>query len=193
MSWQYLDSQMKRWSSRLETDVKLAPQAVSCLATTIAKDVRFLPVEAKEKIKQATPIQLEHRLDEPRAFQAFMDQASSVPDNPGVTRAQVIVQNYICFVYLPESCFRVLAKIAQTGSAARKCATFLCNNPVRAFRNAIAHGNWTYRDDFGGIIYWTRKGGDSDEQIVRWEVDQVSLDFWQQLARCVSYTALANL
>jgi len=193
MSWQHLDSQMKHWSSRLVADVKLSPEAASCLATTIACDIRFLPVEEKDKIKQATPIKLEHRLDELKAFQAFMEQASSVRNNPAVTRAQVIVQNYICFVYLPESCFRVLAKVAGSGSAAKKCARFLSNNPVRAFRNAIAHGNWSYRDDYQGIVYWARKGGDNDEQLVRWEVDQENLDFWQQLARCVAYAALSNL
>lgn len=193
MTWQHLDSQMNHWSSRLVAEVKLSPDAVVCLATTIASDVRFLHVEEKEKIKQATPVQFELRLEELRAFQAFMDQASLMRDNPGVTRAQVIVQNYICFVYLPESCFRVLAKVAQSGSAARKCATFLCNNPIRALRNAIAHGNWTYRDDYRGIVYWARKGGDKDEPVVQWVVDQKSLDFWQQLARCVAYAALSNL
>jgi len=193
MTWQHLDSQMKQWSSRLVTDVKLSPEAVSCLASTIAIDVRFLPIEEKEKIKQTSPIQLKYRLDELRAFQAFMDQAGSVRNNPAVTRGQVIVQNYICFVYLPESCFRVLEKVAGSGSAAKKCARFLSNNPVRAFRNAIAHGNWTYRDDYRGIVYWARKGGDKDEPIVRWEVDQESLDFWQQLARCVAYATFENL
>lgn len=193
MTWKHLDSQMKHWSSRLESEVKLSLEAVSCLATTIASDVRFLPVEEKEKIKQATPIKLELRLDELKAFQVFMDQACYVRDNPGVTRAQVIVQNYICFVYLPESCFRTLASVARPGSAAKKCARFLSNNPIRAFRNAIAHGNWAYRDDYSGIVYWARKGDDKDEPIVQWEVDQESLDFWQQLARCVAYAALSNL
>jgi hypothetical protein len=193
MTWQHLDSQMKHWSSRLVAEVKLSPEAVSCLATTIAGDIRFLPVEKKEKIKQVTPIKLEHRLDELQAFQAFMDLAGTVRDNPGVTRAQVIVQNYICFVYLPESCFRVLAKAARPGTAAKKCARFLSDNPVRAFRNAIAHGNWCYRDDYGGIIYWARNDGKNVEQLVRWEVDQENLNFWQQLARCVAYAALTNL
>ena len=141
MSWQHLDLQMSHWSSRLVTDIKLSPDAVSCLATTVAGEVRFLPVEEKEKIKQATPIQLNHRLDELKAFQTFMDQVNSVRNNPAVTRGQVIVQNYICFVYLPESCFRILAKFAPSGSTTKKCASFLSNNPVRAFRNAIAHGN----------------------------------------------------
>lgn len=184
---------MRRWSSRLLSVVKLSPDAVSCLATTIASDVRFLPIEEKDKIKQGTPIPLEDRIIELKAFQAFMDQASNVRDNPSVTRAQVIVQNYICFVYLPESCFRILASVAPSGSAAKKCARFLSNNPVRAFRNAIAHGNWAYRDDFQAIIYWARKGSDEKEPLVRWEVDQENLDFWQQLSRCVAYVAFSNL
>jgi hypothetical protein len=94
-----------------------------------------------------------------------MDQANVVQSNPFVTRAQVLSQSYICFVYLPESCFRALAKEYPTGSAAKKCAQFLSNNPARIYRNAIAHANWTYRADFGAIIYWARKGSDPNEPL----------------------------
>jgi hypothetical protein len=193
LSWRYLDLQMKRWSSRLLTDVNIPLGTISCLATTIAGEIRSLSTEEKEKIKDATPIQLDYRLHELIAFQAFMDQASNALDNPSITRAQVIIQNYICFVYLPETLFRILAKSGPSGSASKKCATFLSNNPIRAFRNAIAHGNWNYRDDYSAIVYWARKGSDPGESLVKFMVDQNELDFWQQLARCTAYAVFSNL
>jgi hypothetical protein len=193
MNWQHLDAQMKAFSTRLANEVKLTPEMAGKLATSIAADVRFLSSEQKAEIRAASPVPLQHRLAELRAFQGWMDQAHTVRNNPLVTRAQVLSQNYICFVYLPEACFRVLSKVCPNGSAAKKCAQFLSNNPVRAFRNAVAHSNWTYRDDFGAIIYWARKGSDPDEALQRFEVEQNDLSFWQAVSRCVAYAAYSNL
>jgi hypothetical protein len=184
---------MKAFSTRLANEVKLTPEMAGKLATSIAADVRFLSSEQKAEIRAASPVPLQHRLAELRAFQGWMDQAHTVRNNPLVTRAQVLSQNYICFVYLPEACFRVLSKVCPNGSAAKKCAQFLSNNPVRAFRNAVAHSNWTYRDDFGAIIYWARKGSDPDEALQRFEVEQNDLSFWQAVSRCVAYAAYSNL
>lgn len=193
MSWRHLDLQMNQWAARLISEVKLPAEITSSLATTIAADIRFLPQEQKDKIKEASVIPLADRLEELVAFQEFMDKAGNIRGNPAMTRAQVIVQNYICFVYLPESCFRVISKVALAGSAARRCAQFLSNNPIRALRNAISHANWTYRADFTAIVYWARKGNDQDQAIERFEVDQEDLNFWQQLARCVAYATYSNL
>jgi 5-methylcytosine-specific restriction endonuclease McrA len=96
-------------------------------------------------------------------------------------------------VYLPESCFKALAKVCPSGSAAKKCAQYLSNNPVRAYRNAIAHSNWTYRKDFQAIVYWAKKGSEENEPLVRFEVEQDDLAFWQALSRCVAYAAFSNL
>ena len=184
---------MQSFAARLTSEVKLTPEMVAKLATTIAADVRFLSSEQKAEMRAASPVPLEDRLKEIEAFQGWMDQAHKIRNNPFVTRAQVLSQNYICFVYLPEACFRVLAKACPGESAARKCAQFLSNNPVRAFRNAIAHANWTYRADFGGLIYWARKGSDQNEPLERFEVEQNDLLFWQSLSRCVAYAAYSNL
>ncbi len=193
MNWQHLDTQMHSFSARLTGEVKVAPETAAKLATTIAADVRFLSLEQKDEIRSASPVPLTARLAELRAFQGWMDQAHTVRNNPCVTRAQVLSQNYICFVYLPEACFRVLSKACPSGSAAKMCAQFLSNNPVRAFRNAIAHANWTYRDDFGALVYWARKGSNPDDPLERFEVEQSDLAFWQALSRCVAYAAYSNL
>lgn len=192
MSWHTLDRQMAAFADRLTGDVKVTVEAAAKLATTVAADVRFLAPDAKAELRNATPVAVADRLHELQAVQAWMDVAHGI-QNPSITRAQVITQNYICFVYLPESLFRVLAKQCPAGSAARKCAQFLSNNPVRAFRNAVAHANWTYRPDYGALVYWARKGGEPDEPLERFEVAQQELAFWQSLSRCVAYAAFTNL
>ena len=122
-----------------------------------------------------------------------MDAVHDLQAAPGVVRAQVIYQNYVCFVYLGEACFRALRQIAPSGSNAKKCCKFLTDNPIRAFRNAIAHANWDYNDDFSGIIYWARKGSDPSEPMSRFEVAQHDLQFWQALARTVGYVTYTHL
>lgn len=192
MSWHLLDQQMAAFSERLEREVKVLPAAALKLATTVAADIRFLPVEAKLELRASTPVSIADRLAEVQSFQSWMDVARTIR-SPSITRAQIITQNYICFVYLPESLFRVLAKHCPSGSAARRCAQFLSNNPIRAFRNAVAHANWTYRQDFGALIYWARKGAAPDEPLQRFEVEQSELSFWQSLSRCLAYASLTNL
>ena len=192
MSWHLLDQHMATFSERIERDVKVPSHAVAKLATTIASEVRLLPIEVKAELRASTPVAIADRLAEVQAFQSWMDTASTVR-NPSITRAQVITQNYICFVYLPESIFRVLAKHCPSGSATRRCAQFLSNNPVRAFRNSVAHANWTYRPDFGALVYWAKKGAEPEEPLHRFEVEQDELSFWQSLSRCLAYTALTTL
>jgi len=193
MIWQYIDEQMQPFADLLIGELKLSGEVASKLATNVAVDVRFLSQEQKVEIRAASPVPIEDRLAELQAFQGWMEQASAVRNDPFVTRAQVITQNYICFVYLPEACFRVLAKVCATESTAKKCAKFLISNPVRAYRNAIAHANWIYRADFEAIIYWARKGGEQNEPLQRFEVEQNDLSFWQALSRCVAYAAFSNL
>jgi hypothetical protein len=193
MTWKRLDEQLAPWSVRLVNDLKIAEGESRKLATSIASEVRFLPKAAKDSIIVASPVRLADRLQELHAFQGWMDTVHRSPQSAYVIRAQILTQNYICFVYLPESCFRVLSKVAPIGSVTRKCAQFLSDNPVRRFRNAIAHANWTYREDFGAIIYWARKGHDQDELMQKFEVAQEELSFWQALSRCVAYAAFSNL
>jgi hypothetical protein len=191
MTWQHLDTQMKHWSSRLVTDVKLLPKVVSCLATTIAADILSLPIE--DEMRQATPVPLERRREEIAAFDSFAKLTQKTQAPPPIQHGVFITANYLCFIYLPESCFRIVAKAAPAGSSAKKCAKFLSDNPIRAFRNSLAHGNWIFKDDYSGIVYWARKGADKNEPIVRYEVDQESLYFWQQLALCVAYVIFSDI
>jgi hypothetical protein len=187
-----LDKQLRQYADQLQDLVKLAPAEVAKVATLVAADVRFLEPAARSEIINSSPVPLKKRVEELVAFQAWTEIASGIRGNPAITRAQVITQNYVCFVYLPETCFLTLRK-SQSGSLTRRCCKSLTDNPIRAFRNAIAHSNWTYSADFGGLVYWARKGQDDKETLTRFEVTQADLDFWQALAKGVAYAAYSTL
>ncbi len=194
MDWKYLDEQMQQWSSRLRDDLKIGPPESNRLATAIAGEVAALPNDVKLRVRESSPIPPNIRTEELVAFQAFMDMTQQSDRlHPSVVRAQVVYQNYICFVYLNEACFSVLRKELPAGSSSWKCCRFLTDHPVRGFRNALAHANWRYLADFSGIEYWARKGADPTEQMVRFEVSQADLSFWQAMARCTAYAIYLNV
>lgn len=190
----HLDKQMQQWSTRLRDDLRIGPPESNQLATTITREVAALSDEAKDRAREASQIPLKIRIEELVAFQGWMDHVHARTEpHPVVIRAQVVYQNYICFVYLSESCFNVLKKELPSGSTAKKCCKFLTDNPVRAFRNAVAHANWRYLPDFSGLEYWARQGAEPTEPMVRFEVSQQDLSFWQALARCMAYASFLSL
>ena len=187
--WSTLDVQMRQYSPRLRDDLRIEAAASNYLATTVANESAALPPDALTEIREQDVVGLHARLEELTAFQAFMDLANSIPSHPAVVRAQVITQNYFCFVYLGESCFKILQRHMPSTSTTRRCCRFLTDNPIRAFRNALAHANWRYKDDFSGLHFWARKGSDPNEPLSEFEVSQLELGFWQALARCISHVA----
>jgi len=209
----HLDNQMKQWSSRLRDDLKIMPPESNRLASTIASEVASLSPEAKQRIKDASLVPLPVRIEELQAFQGWMDLVHNSNPHPVVARAQIIAQNYIWFVYLGEACFTILRKELPAGSATKKCCKFLTDNPVRAFRNAIAHSNWRYLPDFTGIGFWAKKGPDAAKEVTcphcgkeltgywtktpehpeQFTVLQQDLSFWQAVARCTGYASYLSL
>ena len=192
--WDFLDKQMQQWSSTLIGEVKLREDETSKVASLIATEIARIPIDSKEEIIKSIskPISIQDRLDELTAFQGWMDIAHT-SKNPYTTRAQVIVQNYVCFVYLGDACFKTLRRYLEPSGVAKRCCNFLINNPIRAFRNALAHSNWKYNDDFSGIIFYARKGNQVGEPVIEWYVSDKELAFWQALARCTAYTSLSCL
>jgi hypothetical protein len=187
MPWTHINQQMRSFAPYLRDQLEITTRQSNHLASEIASEIRKLSEEELNSIAALDPVGTYTRLDELKSFQMFMDIVHSIEPHPAVTRAQVVTQNYICFVYLGDACFKSLRKAAPLGSVTRKCCQFLTDNPVRAFRNAFAHANWTYRDDYSGLIFWARRGSDPSEMITKFEVDQNSLNFWQALSRCVAY------
>ena len=192
-NWAKLDEQVRRYSPSLRDDLRILPPWSNALATQIAAEITQLPSDILDAIRNDDLVSTRDRLDELTAFQGFMDTVHAAQPQPMLTRAQVIVQNYVCFVYLGDVLFKQLRKRSPQGSATRKCSQFLTDNPVRAFRNAVAHGNWAYRTDFSALVFWARKGSDQNEPMTRFEVGQTDLSFWQSLARCVAYVAYTQI
>jgi len=184
--------QLQEWSSRLCDEVRIGSRESNMLATTIASELSQIPEETAQEIRGSSEVSSEDRKEELSAFQTFMDQVNALPDvPPAFVRAQTVLQSYFCFVYVRESYFEALKKLLPSGSTAKRCCRFLLNDRVRAFRNAMAHGNWNYNDDFTGLVFWARKGSDPEEPMVRFEVCQLDLNFWQALARCVAYVTVS--
>ena len=177
----------------METDLKISSDKVDCIATTIATEIENNKASLKQEILLASPIPLETRLEELSCFQTMMDTFNKMKPRPEIVRSQVITQNYICFVYLKDTLFEVLRKKSEIGSITKKCTKYLLNNPVRAFRNSIAHGNWKYKDDFFGLEFWAHKGSTVSDSMTKYQVSQSELNFWQLLSRTVAYTAYLKL
>jgi hypothetical protein len=190
--WSHIDRQLEKWSPILRDDLRLTLEASKRLATTIWDELQEAisnQPDLMEKLRDASPISPTTRRQELMAFQMFMDRYQQVNGEPVVARAQVIYQCYVCFVYLGDAWFKVLRTMMPSGSTTKLCCKSLTDNPVRAFRNAIAHGNWQYlfHGDSAELEFWARKGDDAKEPLSRFVWDQNDIDFWQVLARCVAY------
>lgn len=191
---QHLDRQLSAFSNDLQCLVGLTTDESQKVTTLVSADVRFLPKEVKTEIEAASPVPLSARRDELIAFQAWNDLAHSVKDNPAITRAQVIVQNYVCFSYLKDACFDVIARKATADSVAARCSRFLTTGSVRDFRNAFSHANWCYNTNFTGLKCWVLEDARRrDGQMREFTVSQTELNFWQALARGVAYATYEQL
>ena len=191
---QYLDRQLAGFKAQLQSEVILSAEEAIKVATFVSTDIRFLPEPAKKEIAATSPVPLSARLDELVAFQQWADLASSIQRNPAVTRAQVIVQIYVCLVYLKDACFEEIARRAAHDSVAARCAAYLSSGTVRDFRNAFSHANWCYKSDFSGLECWVLENARRKEGRMRhFQVSQQDLDFWQALARCVAYATYTQL
>ena len=193
-SLQKLNRQLAIHGKRLLKDVGLTADEALKVATLVASDIHSLSAEAKAKIKTASPVQISARIDELLAFQAWMDLAHSHPKHPTNVRAQDIVQNYICFIYLKDACFEIVSKQAPPKSVAARCAKHLSRGAVRDFRNAFSHANWQYNSTHTGLDCWVLQNADNRlRPLKHFYVSQDDLTFWQALSRAVAYATYLQL
>lgn len=190
----HLDAQLAAFGDRLRADVGLKADEIGKVATLVAAEVRFLPARVKDEIRDTSPVPIAARHEELRAFQDWSDYATQITDVPSITRASVIVQNYVCFAYLKDACFEIIAKRAPPESIVARVADYLSSGPVRDFRNAFSHANWCYDDTFSGLNCWVlvdlRK---RDGNMRKFHASQVDLNFWQSLSRGAAYAAYEQL
>jgi hypothetical protein len=188
-----LDKQLYQFRGRLVKDIGIGEQYLPSICTTIFEELSQLTNEQLLKIERASPVKLEIRIEELKAFNMMMTRVNNQLKNyPEIVRSQVIVQNYISFVYLKDNCFEVTKKVIPSGTLLRRICKFLLDNPIRAFRNSIAHGNWQYTSDFSGIKYFAHKGESTPnmeyEEMSEFVVGNDELGFWQALSRATAYT-----
>lgn len=190
----HLDEQLFCFKERLCHEVGLTPTESHKVATLVATDIRFLPIDVKTKIRDASLVPISARLDELTAFQTWSDFSTSAKQRPDIIRAAIIVQNYICFVYLKDACFEVLKKYCPKKSVAARTASFLTCRTIRDFRNAFSHANWCYNATFSGLKCWVLKDARNPSGPMRYfEASQSDIDFWQALSRCVAYSTYEQL
>ncbi|MCK9411166.1 MAG: hypothetical protein M0Q53_02620 [Prolixibacteraceae bacterium] len=188
-----LDRQLFYYSGRLKEEVGVETKYLVSICTTIYNELKQLSIEDLREIETASPVGLELRIEELTAFNMMMDRVNKhLSQYPEIVRSQVIVQNYVAFVYLKDNCFDVTKKVMPSGTLTRRICQFLLNNPVRAFRNAIAHGNWQYTNDYSGIKYYAHKGESKPNVetlgMSEFTVGNSELEFWQALSRATAYT-----
>jgi hypothetical protein len=189
-----LNDQVAVHRKRLLTDVGLTADEVSKVASLVATDIHSLSAEAKAEIKAASPVQISARINELRVFQAWMDLTHSLPQHPITVRTRVLVQNYICVVYLKDACFEVISKQAARKSVAARCAKYLSRGAIRDFRNAFSHANWQYNSTYSGLECWVSKDADNKlGRLKHFYVSQDDLAFWHALSRGVAYATYLQL
>jgi hypothetical protein len=185
------DITMRSWGPRLRDDLCITEAASLALATSIFNEVRGL----REKLSQeplSGVVSLAHRLNEVALFMNYLaDRQAGGNVSVLEQHSHVVLSSYICFVYLGDACFTRLRKIAPNGSISKRCCKFLTENPVRAFRNAVAHANWLVEDN--RVVFWARKGRDKNEPLEKFIVHDSDRAFWFFLSLCVAKATYAAL
>ena len=105
MNYGHLDRQLAQFSDQLVACASLNTEEARKVGTLIAAETRFLEPTARSSIFAASPVPLQERINELSALQTFMETATRIRNDPSVTRAHMVVQNYISFVYWARHAF----------------------------------------------------------------------------------------
>jgi hypothetical protein len=186
-----LDVRLRAFSTPLKNDLGIAPPESDMLATTINKEMCGIDLTKLPTLVGETPLSLGDRF---QMLMSFFSWWNVCPEPKGASNiGHIAAMNYMCFVFLGEACFKALRKELPSGSVGQKCCVYLTDNPIRAFRNALAHGNWRPRLDHSGIDFWARKGSDPSEKMTRFRVDIETMNFWIFLSATTAYASLSAL
>jgi len=199
-----LDVALREYSSRLRDDFEISPQESNELATGIRREIQQLDNQTRHALQSEPPLSTTDRILLLNDFVHWWRTNPATPENP---LGQVMALNYFCFVYLGESHLKRLRKCA-AAPLGKKCATFLTDNPVRALRNALSHGNWRPSFDRLSIDFWARPGSvpvctvqpkcsnapeATIEPMQHFKVSVEDLNFWHILAIASTYASLSGL
>lgn len=190
MMFEALDRQLARHVGRLTEELHIESAVSQHLASAIGEELSSFGFAVLDALGDGEPVDFKTRCDELSAFQGFMDATRPSFNDPIVARARVLVQNYMCFVYIKEAWLERLREKAFVGGPLHACSTFLTTGKVRAFRNAVSHAQWRYMADFSGIVYWDRAEPRKPLPLLTYGVEQDELDFWQALTRAIAYVTV---
>jgi hypothetical protein len=198
-----IDERMRRHSRRLVDEVRIQPTQAHSVATTIFDEIRgAIDADLLKAIRDSSPMDIQRRLlffEDYNVWDVVIRGASKCPTRHPlppqiVQRAYVemqwVVHLYCSFVFAGDGLFEVLKKRGPAGSCVRKCSAFIRENPVRALRNAVAHGNWqVVAPSFGSLDYWARKGESKDEPILQFHASLDDLRFYLDLTWCTAWAS----
>ena len=159
-------------------------------ATTIYGEVQHESQETGDAIRAAVTMPTKDLHDQLIAYEEWNRFALERKDSPHIVRAHVITQLYVSLILVRETLLLAVAKHMKT-SAAEEIATYLTTGQRKALRNAVAHGRWTYLDDFSGIEFWT--GPLANPGRTRHVMHTKELDLVQRLCRGTAIAILLAL
>lgn len=198
------DKSLSRHSYRLINDVGVEPQFLSQISTTIYHELSKLTFEQFNAIQGASPVDIEYH------YQMLAQHEKALRDVPDmqnmlsveINLGLVIYSYYMTFVYFKDNCFDTARKNLPDRTISKRICRFLLANPVRAFRNSIAHGNWQFlysepnkqgiKTNLRRIVFFANNGESkpdvSLQDMSRFEVTIDEIDFWQELSRITAMT-----
>lgn len=195
-----IDSQMRPHARRLEEKVGIQPTQARSLATTIFGEISASDANLREAIRNSSPVSVKRRLlffEDYQVWDTVIRAASHCPSNPApppqiVRRSYVemqwVIHLYCSFIFAGDSLFEVLKKKGPAGSCTRKCTAFIRENPIRALRHAVAHGNWQLQTETS-VDYWARKGESMDAALTQYQATYDDLKFYLDLTRCTAWAS----
>lgn len=164
----------------------------SKIATYIDEELSKLDKSDIYKIKEFSPVDLNERIQELGRFDELVHKVLNNKDKISGNEMTCFItyRSYMLFVYIKDNCFEKTKAITHNGTITKKICTYLTENPVRAYRNAIAHGNFFYSPKDQEIIYYNRNPAN---QITEYKLKMKEWNFWQELARGTAYTIYGHI
>lgn len=163
-----LDKLLIPYKAELKKHIGVEEKFLSRISSTIYTELANLKIDEIEKIKHSSPIEFEQHFNMLVSFDEIYKIATASDNSldPTVQRNIVQYSFYMLFVFLKDNCFEVTKRaFSNTNTITKKLCNFLLSNDIRAFRNALAHGNWVTeyindgKDPTKNVIYFSKKNG----------------------------------
>lgn len=197
-----LDRRISRFEERLAREVGISPpDAARSLATAVHTELEELGDDFLDSIKDSSPLSPGMRLSLFHEYKLWRTEiepsvqcpASDLPpENVKRSFGTVVIllpHLYFGFVFPGDSVFEVLSDHTRLGSAAHRCSTFLRSSERRAFRNAIAHGNWNLDWEAQNLKYFARIHKSSSD-FAEFTVSIADVRFWLELSQLCTWIPL---